>query len=512
MLDWMSGLPLVALFLVTPAPLVDGWSELPVPSIAEPSPAELWTETELPLGSRIGLDDARPATRGPERAFRMPLASLMELLEVDSRRAGDELRCLRIAPPLLVRGSDAAIARARTVVADLDRVGRAQRIRIRVELAASGSSDAIFRRSAELRSGEPLRVGARESQTFLADFDVDVATGTGTADPRMGEVVSGPVAELRAWRSPVSGAVFVSGSLDIAELAALDVVDTGSPELGRLQRPRVTGTRVHFSGLLPAGGELSVEIRGAPLSLPDWNLVIQADVLAEKPSEWRVLDLAWLSSDVAELFMPAPGAGLRTPVAQGLREGRLEPLTSSIVWTELEAALPQRSADRPPFVVAPGIFAAPADAEQVWAELELLIGAASRARSTTRRVTLQRGDFRVVFPTAIGIPFAVQVGEERTVLSDYDIDLAPEYWMAQPEVERAFDGLLVQGRMGSGELSATWWSSTSAESDVLSRNDTLHGRLETTRRTLESGSIRATPGATRAAGPFTLELGSEGHQ
>ncbi len=488
----------------------DGWSELPIPAIARPSPSAQGPRAGR-SASHIELEPARPQAFGSASAFHLPLPNLIELVEADARSAGHALRFLRTAPPLLARGSEQALERARATLADLDRAGRRQRLRLHLRLASAGGESPL-ERTFDLCSGETATLGTEESRAFLAGFEVDVASGGGTADPTVGLITTGPTVEVSAWRTPLGGDVFVAGILDLSELLSLELVDTGSPDLGRIEHPHVRSAEIRFSGLVANGERLSVAVRGAPLARADWDLAIEVETEPDAVGAWRIVDLAWLENELPESSLPQPGAGLALRPEGVPERGGPEPLPAAVLWGELEASLSARSADRPVFAFVPGIVAAPTSEERVWGELDRLLEASTRARSSTRTVRVQRDSFSASFPTAEGVPFRVLVGEERTELVDYHTELAPEFWMASPEVARVFDGLLVQGRMQRNEVSATWWRSTSEASRALTRGETLHGRLDLVHRTLTSGTLRfggeAQSGATAPGTPFQVEFES----
>ena len=96
---------LVTLLVASLPAIQDGWSALPIPSLSQPAPAEL-VGSSLGAGSHLELDAPRNAPTPPPTSFRLPIASLIELLEEDARRAGTELRrrSSRAAPKKDSRG------------------------------------------------------------------------------------------------------------------------------------------------------------------------------------------------------------------------------------------------------------------------------------------------------------------------------------------------------------------------------------------------------------------------
>ncbi len=96
-----------------------------------------------------------------------------------------------------------------------------------------------------------------------------------------------------------------------------------------------------------------------------------------------------------------------------------------------------------------------------------------------------------VFPVASGAPARFLVATERLFLTDYQLEIAPESWIAAPLVERALDGVLVQGRLDGDSFPCTWWSTASEALPPLERGDTAHGAVELVRRSQRAG--RSTP-------------------
>jgi len=477
------------------ATLSDGWTALPIPSLCRPIP-EGGVASGLPPGTHLDLGESAPAPPPEPTAFALPLLNLIELLEADARREGTDLRLLRTAPPLLARGSAAGLERAKAVLTELDRLGEAQHVRLEGTLTPldSEGGEPVAGRSARLRSGESLLVGEEESTGFLADYEVDVASGGGTANPRFGRAIVGPTARVTAWRTPGGDGVFLLGELDLAELLEVASFDTGTPELGGIECPRIASVTVRFSGLADADGRLRVTVRGAPLSIPDWRLGIRAVGGPDPESDWRAVDLAWLESRFSAPERTAPGAGLRLPPAPLADRDELEPLSASILWGELEASFAGRRADRPLFTVAPGILVAPTAEERIWSELDRVLAAATEARRATRTVSVRSGGLEVTLPAAEGLTCCVQAGIETTALVDFEVELAPDFWMPDPIVERFFDGLVLRGRLSGGELSGGYWISETRSPRTLERDQTLHGRVVLPGRGLRLGSLHVRSG------------------
>src|SRR5258706_3756244 len=109
------------------------WTALPAPSLCATPAAHghapaLWDASHIrPLASRADVR-ARPA--GP----RLALSTLVQMLEEDARAHGNPLEFFRGSPLLLARGNDAALARARTLLPDLERQTRGLAIELKLSL------------------------------------------------------------------------------------------------------------------------------------------------------------------------------------------------------------------------------------------------------------------------------------------------------------------------------------------------------------------------------------------
>ena len=136
----------------------------------------------------------------------------------------------------------------------------------------------------------------------------------------------------------------------------------------------------------------------------------------------------------------------------------------------------------------------------MWETLESLTAAAERARWTTHRVIVSADGVQVTLPAATGLECRVLVGEETTTLVDFDTEIAPEFWLAEPRVERVFDGFLAQARVAGRDLVGTYWIATGADERQLSLDETLHGSAPMISRQVEAGAIRARSGAGATLG------------
>ncbi|MEO2092595.1 MAG: hypothetical protein ABGY71_00905, partial [bacterium] len=87
---------------------------------------------------------------------------------------------------------------------------------------------------------------------------------------------------------------------------------------------------------------------------------------------------------------------------------------------------------------------------------------------------------------------------ERTFVTGYEAELAPNTWMPAPTVERVFDGLAWQGRRTGTSFQASAWISSSDPAEVRSRREANLGSLQLLQRRVRSNAGEV-PGAERSA-------------
>jgi hypothetical protein len=126
-------------------------------------------------------------------------------------------------------------------------------------------------------------------------------------------------------------------------------------------------------------------------------------------------------------------------------------------------------------------------------EARAFVGAAEQGRLATSIVEVRSGGMSVTLPTSTGRPARVRVGQERTWLVDYGVEIAPETWMAEPFTERAFDGFCVDLNTGTGGLACTAWTASSEAPNELDSNRALLGRLQLPARSFQGDSVRIGP-------------------
>ena len=147
-----------------------------------------------------------------------------------------------------------------------------------------------------------------------------------------------------------------------------------------------------------------------------------------------------------------------------------------------------------------------ADNLQIWGELDSLLAAAAASRSATHPISLQVDNLTVQFSSAEGLHCSVRSGIESTGLVDYDVELATEYWMADPIVERIFDGFMMQAQILGGELLGTYWKSKTLENHSF---ETEHGVVLLPQRKLIHDKLRVRAGNSKQVNPsFEITVGA----
>ena len=513
------------LFVCVPGPAED-WSALPLPSLCAPvaphaHPPALWD------GAHI-----RPFTPGTGNAQtgagpRLPLATLTRMLEEDSRAHGDALEFFRGTPLLLARGSPTALARARALLADLERQSRALEIELVLRLrragAASAPSDAgpagetALEEAQRITSGDEAFFGARTSESFVESYAVEVAADSGVSRPELSLCVSGTTLHVWAARMGEGGSIFLSGLFDQSTLAERGSFDPDSRDLGKLEQPRLEVLQNAFAGVVESGKGLELELQ-IRAGAPRWLLSLEARASAPPKPEladgWQLLDLAFLAHDARTLPRLGPGAlfgsefqwneeppaGTALPasaVAASLDDGRASSgsLSSSrlpppLYWTESMLFLPRGDA---PLVE----------------RARALVRGAEALRSRTSRVELLQGGLVARFPVVSGFAARLLAGSERPYVVGYSTELAPQTWMPVPEVATAFDGLCVWLGAQDDLASAAAWSARSAPAREITSEDARLGRLQSLSRELacQSALVHAgEPARELFAGAAKLSL------
>lgn len=507
----------------------EAWSALPLPRLCleegqGPAPEALWAGRHL----RLRPAAPQPVRFGPQP--HLPMAALSGLLAEESQRTRSNLRVEPGAPPLLVRGPASGVAAARDVCLELDRHGAALEIELAAWLTPGAArvgthpARAVFESAvgdrpplgrARLRSGGSAALGERSAREFVAGYDVQVATGSAVAAPRLGTVLEGRTLHVRASRARGGRAIVLEGLLDLCELEELADFDPDTRDLGLLQLPRVALVQAAFAGAVEPGGVLALQLAGTPLAEPDWTLWIEARGRPDEAGRWRLADLALLESSVLDLPWIEPEDEAPAPAQASVPRTLLQGTSAAGVAQLADQA--RGGAARVPIVWAGGLLLAPAGEAALWREIDQWVasGEAERLRAATLRV--REGALEVVLPLLAGRPARVLVGRERARLTGYDLQVAQDTWMPQPRVESVLDGLLVQGRLEGSRLHAAAWRATGAPARVLGRAEAALARMPLETRSTQRASLWLEPGgaprpalaqgAERAALEVFLESG-----
>ncbi|MCC6409850.1 MAG: hypothetical protein IT453_22040 [Planctomycetes bacterium] len=489
-----------------------GWTALQVPGVCVETPPAPYL-ARLVRGHHLLLPGDALERESPSPRPTVPLRSVIDWLQEESRRTQSDLRVLSGGPPLLVRGSPVALSEAGARLADLERAAQAFQVELRVWLTPSLATsthparpefETATRANApwgerRVVSGEVAVFGSRESAGFLGAWAGEVASSSGVAEPKLVRALSGRTLHLYAARADGGTRVRLNGWLDLAEPGATTVFDAGTPDLGVIQQPSVHAVQVAFGGSVESGGVLAVALDGAPFAQAQCTLWIEARTTVD-PTEgpWRAFDTAWLEAPDFALPPVLPGAGLDEVGAdEATSAGVLEPLTASTLAQVFEEARARGAARSVASVLwAPGFLCVPRSEAQATAELELLIQAASKDRSREAELVMKHGKLRALVPAVSGATVRLLVSTERTVMNGYSIQIATETWMPTPTVERVIDGGWVQGRWTGERLELAGWSASSQITAQLSREEARLGRMQLVTRGFraERGSLdRAHP-------------------
>ncbi len=500
--------PLLLALPAAPLPQEDaGWRVLPLPSLtAEPPAAPALRR--LVQGSHLELPEDHLDEAEASPSPRLTRASLLELLREDARRRDLDVALHPTAPPLLGRGRAEALQAVESRLAELEAHARSFDVELEVWLTAAPGpgttrpdeaafasliGDAPSLGVARVRSGEWAALGDRRTSEFVADYRVEVAADSGVATPNLGRRLTGRTVHLRPCRVARGTRVHVEGFLDLSVPSRTETFDPGTPDLGLVEQPLVRGMQVAFAGAVDSGGLLCVELRGTDFEPADWSLWIRATTTPAAAQELRALDLALVESRATDLPLPTPGAGLPTHDAPRRPPVRLEAITSSTLAAVFEQSRSARSekigrGSWPLVSFAPALLLAVPDDDAAWAQVEALVAAAERARCRGAELVVRSGAATVRLPVTEGLPARVLAVLEQPVVTEYEVQVAPETWMPAPLVARRLDGALVQGHLSGERFWHTSWWAASARSEEIPRAKLGIARLDLLRRTWSPGA------------------------
>jgi hypothetical protein len=502
---------LAAIALSMCVALSDGeWTPLPIPALCaermtSQSPPPLYGVSHLRVPGARGRGDLEKLPP------RLPLALVGQMLEEDARTRGSKLEFFRGAPEILVRGDAAAVAAARALVSELERAGDALSIDLEIVLTPGRPSAdnvpkaAAARYEKRVRSGESTFAGRRGSQSYVADFEVDVAASSGVARPVIGSAVFGSTVHVRASRVEGGRRIHLSGILDLAELASIEVFDPKTVDLGELQQPVVHSAQIVFAGVVDSGQALEATLVDPSLSTSEWSLSIRASARADlEPKEgdaagWSLIDLSLLATEPTTLPSFGPGHGLDVDAQLGESSGTQSSLPASALAVALEAARSSsgssRGSSRPPLYWTNDLLFVPRADAAVLREARALVEGAEASRTRTGRLEVRSGGARASVPVCEGTPARIWIGTERCWLVGYRADIAPQTWMPSPEIEDTFDGVAVSVLAQSSVAQCAFWAAESEPHTEMARESAQLGRLQVLNRSVQSGSARAAAGA-----------------
>lgn len=492
-----------------------GWVALPTPVLCEPRPAEA-IPTPLWSGSHLSRPADSSSSRPASPAPRLQIATCLKILEepAPGPHAG-RIEFFKSSSSILARGEAAAIEAARQRIAELDRAAETLAIDLEVDLAGAGPADAGAKGGAapapadhwtqkrRVLSGDEAFFGERQATGFLMSFDVEVAADSGIASPVLGTASYGRTLHVRATRVDGGRRVRLEGLLDLSELSSLDRFDPETPDLGVIQEPSLDFVQIAFAGVVESGGVLDVRVSGAPLPRPDWKLTIKAAARPDdpqandpkaKPGFLDVIDLACLSNDAPPLPAVLPGGDLDRLAAFAPPARGPVPIPPSAIAAGLESRSSEGSGARFPAWWGDDLLVLRRSDSAARAEARSLVAAGEAAVLSTCRIEARQGGLSASFPGCTGSPARLVAGREHTALVGYRVEIAPQTWMAAPEVHKLFDGLELSAQVTGAAAECSLWISKSAPPQVAVRGDAQLGKLQVLSRSLRTDRARILAG------------------
>ncbi len=483
-----------------------GWTSFALPGVCNDVASTPYV-ARLLRGQHLVMQGDLLEREAPTRASVLPVRSLLDWLQDDLHKNAHELRIQPGAPPIVVRGDPADVAALDQRLKDLDLASASLDIELRAWLVPSGGATSTHPTRAEFehavaaqpawgeiraRSGQTVVFGQRAEQSYLGGWMSVVATSSGVAEPRLVRAMLGQTLHLSAARMPNGARVRLAGLLDLSEPGATQVIDPETPDLGEIQLPSVHALQVAFSGSVESGGLLAISIEGAPLAQPAWTLWIEARTKPDVANGGlRVCDLAWLETPCFALPMVQPGAGLESVTGdESPLGGGFEPLTSASIAQTLEEVRSRAGASsRSPILWSPGLLVISRDDADSLRELDGLLDAAARVRNVESDVLVTRGTFSVRLPITAASNARVLSVNERTLVTNYSVEIASETWMPNPRIDRVLDGTCVQGQLVGGRFVASGWSASGEVTSQLSRKEARLGQMQLVKRTLRGERV-----------------------
>ncbi len=468
--------------LASPAPAVaqGDWTALPLPGSTE-AHSQKTAPSIVAEGRHIYMSE-RDADAGETLMPLVPAETVTLLLEARAREAGQELALLPGMPPLLASGSSAALEAARVTLSELEAESEALAFDLQVCISALGVAKAGMSDSCEgphvfanhsgrFRPGELIEFGERETRPFLAGYRVDVAADSGVAAPIVGEVVTGQLIRLSAHRVSGGSKFFVQGVLDFSELAGLELFETDAPDLGSVQQPLVDSCQLAFSALASSGVPIVIELENTPLKNAHFKVVLRFDNRSASESTLDLVDLSFLAQASPRLPLFELGSD------RFFRGVASESTFAAIPTRALTSLASERRGNAGLYASSRALLIDEGHAESA-AKIRQLIAGYEGGRLSTGQIEVRHGALLARLPSTSFAPTRLVVGRERTELVGYRAEIAPEIWMPVPNVQRLFNGLVLDARQTASELHAAAVSVRSGDAQVVSRFESNLGRIQ----------------------------------
>jgi len=312
----------------------------------------------------------------------------------------------------------------------------------------------LLRRTVDCVSGRLQVISELTQSMALGGFEVEVAEGAVIANPQMLPRQHGAMVVLRPYLSPSAGELLVEILVRIAEPIDEEVIELGHPGFGAIDRlSRRVGemagllrcssgatTERHWSG--PLGTRYSLQLR------PRWS---QRRALSPGGHELEyAVDFPQLAGFRTLSVRPE---GLEGPLEQrGLCEAvqlefagmapllAIEPLEDGGVLVALdEAARSMRH------LVAAHLAAAPAGPHIELSFFDVPAGGQAEAASA-RKIGGMTADL------VVGSWYCATAYRDRSVLADWEVEIAQSARIPTPITRRVHDGLFVNMRWQRGKL------------------------------------------------------------
>jgi len=467
--------------LLSALPLVqDTWLSRDLPSACHPTPPSEGAH-ELLAADHLPFPDRLPGPPAPAAAP-VSVTTLHQLVE-EALRQEDQRAHLEVTGDLLLlRGDGRAQETVDGVLADLARLDEHLRIDWQVQLSIADQPRRTWTGSS--RSGERTSLGARRTVAYIGSQDVNVASDSGVAEPETHHALLGATVHLTCSNLE-GGDHLIEGCLDLAELVELVNFDPGTPDLGLLQLPEVASAQVRFAGRNRA----EVLLEGLPAPLGGATLVVTTARALEEtaPNAWRPFDLAALTRRPPRP-LPLEAGGMGVPLGQ---EPAAVPaphdagaLASLLGSRGLEASAPLWTGN---------LLLVQAGSTTVQEASRLLSTLEAHLIEGTLQVSA--GPLRATFTAVAGRPARLAVGVERRRATEVGSQLAPSVWMPIVEVERTFDGLVLEGSPGSGRFRATVRQTWGEVLETVPEQDSGLAALQRLERGRRGGAFELSPTA-----------------